>query len=352
MKMRTRLVLRILAVLGLAAQAALGQSPDSTATGDRVAWRVLTAADTLDLEPDPDEPVLDDEDGVIKPLPFFRRAGQRFEAFLGMSNVYDSNIDHNDDALRSYGFVPALTLRFRDRDRRPILRGVYNVGRHTYTNTDKWDRTSHQFGGAVVPDLRGAMRTLTTAEVSLRGNSEDRDISNQYQFQHEFEYRVTDDYRLHAYGTFRYKYYPGEIDRNAYKPNFGFVLEQKLDGDRTWEIGARYEWKLYELADERDRNYTRWTFDMEYDVPLTEVDELKFELTHRRKSYKERFVEIEDEDFLRRDFRWQFSVGYTRPVLSNIALDLRYKFERRDSNDPDKLYNAHLMDLSLVYQMW
>jgi len=124
----------------------------------------------------------------------------------------------------------------------------------------------------------------------------------------------------------------------------GVVFEQKLSGDRTWEIGARYE-----VNDEKlpRGEYFRWTFEMTYEIPVSSVSDVKFEAKHRRKFYRNRMVEVEGDDYLRKDTRWVIGSGLEVALSRNLTAELRYKFEARDSIDPDKPFTAHQVDFGL-----
>lgn len=271
-----------------------------------------------------------------------------FELRLSTSMSYDSNIGHDqDDLIASVGFVPGLMLRYRSTLRNPIVLISYGVSRHQYSQTEKWDRVSQMGSLSIRPPLHGVFRMKTDFNLASNGSFEDRDVSDQIRVVQEFEYRITSDVRFHTYGTLRWKY-PKDNDDDAFKPNVGVVLEQKLDGDRTWEMGARYEVNLEEV--ERG-NYSRWTFEMEYEVPLSDRSEIDLGVKHRLKNYWEKDVEIEDEDYLRRDQRWILGGVLDYELSSNVTARLGYQFEARTSNDPEKPFKAHLFDFGLVVMM-
>ena len=145
----------------------------------------------------------------------------------------------------------------------------------------------------------------------------------------------------------RWKRFPENAESNAFKPHVGGRFERRLTGGRRWEIGARYEIKS---AQNTRLNYTRWTFDIAYRLPvLSPQDLLKVKAKYRRKLYDERFVEIEDEDYLRQDYRWVLGTTWRYTVSQGFHVEWDYKFERRDSNDPEKPFNAHLLALALIY---
>lgn len=273
----------------------------------------------------------------------FRRNNLRME--VGYLTRFDSNIDHNEDDTDSFGFVPALLMQFRSGRIKPGFLLNYHFARHNYSGTDRWDRFSHLFVGIARPDQDGSFRLETRGEISLKGTSEDRDLSDQYQVQQDFEYRFSDDYRFHLYGTLRWKRFEN-VDRNEFKPNIGVELEQKLGDGRELEAGVRWETKEIDDADSR---YSRWTFSLDYDVQVSATSALEFSVENRRKAYRHDVVEIEDEDFLRRDFRWKFGMTWRKQLSDRFRFATDYRYERRDSNNPEKLFDAHLIDFSLYF---
>ncbi|RMF63949.1 MAG: hypothetical protein D6746_02335 [Bacteroidetes bacterium] len=265
------------------------------------------------------------------------------------SNVYESNINHDEEPVPSYGWVPALRLQLRSHRDDPFLTLTYHVARHAYTNTEKWDRVSHKAELNLAPEITDWLHAETSVEGSLRGSSEDRDISNQLRVVQDFELRFTRNHRLHLYGTLRWKQIPDDPEEDAFKPNLGLEFERQLPGGRRFETGVRYEQNREQL--ERG-NYTRWTFDMAYRFPfLHPRSRLEFGLKYRRKDYEARFVEIEDEDVLRRDHRWTAGLAWQITLLRNTRVLLDYQVETRDSNDPAKRFVAHQIGLSVGYRI-
>src|SRR5262245_52781506 len=51
---------------------------------------------------------------------------------LTMSTVYDSNLDHDEADLNSFGFVPSVGLHYRDNVEKPNFEADYEVGLHRY----------------------------------------------------------------------------------------------------------------------------------------------------------------------------------------------------------------------------
>lgn len=282
---------------------------------------------------------------------FINLIDQHFDAELQFSNIYEDNIDHDEDfeAVQSYGMVPALQVQFRSSASDPIFTAEYLVARHSYSNTERWDRISNAFRGAFEPRISDALRAKTSVELSLKGSSEDRDISNQFQVVQELEYRFTRRHRLQLYGTYRVKRFPDQPGAKDFKPNVGLNFERTNSDGERFESGARYE---FNKEEEIRGNYKRWTFTVGYRTPeINDREQFEIELRHRRKFYTARFVEIEDEDFLRQDNRLSVGVSWLHEFNRGVSMELGYEYETRSSNDPEKLYEANALILSMIYEL-
>ncbi|WP_456429748.1 surface lipoprotein assembly modifier [Rhodocaloribacter sp.] len=275
---------------------------------------------------------------------------RHIDAGLLFSNSYDSNINHDAEPVSSYGVVPGLRVRYLSAPQKPLYTLVYTVALHSYTNTDRWDRVSHQFTALYAPKLSDRLRARTSATVSLRGSSEDRDISNQFLLGQEFEFRIDRNHRLYLYGTYRLKRFPDKPENNAFKPNVGLDFERRLPEGRRWGVGVRYEIKR---RDNPRSDYGRWTFSLEYRTAyFGGGNQIRLGAKYRRKYYARKLVTIEKQDVLRRDQRWTLSFAWRRAFGRGFLVELGYKFENRDSNNPAKLYQAHLVELAFAYDLW
>src|SRR5205085_1564358 len=79
-----------------------------------------------------------------------------------LSTVFDSNVEHDERRLRSFGLVPSFGFHFRDNPERPSFEAEYEVGFHRYTRTDGFDRVSQYFTGAYRRRLPGRLSSRTT----------------------------------------------------------------------------------------------------------------------------------------------------------------------------------------------
>ena len=285
------------------------------------------------------------------PSPAGRFLSQHFGVELQFSNIYEDNIDHDSEleSIPSYGMVPSLQLQIRSSASNPLFTLDYLVARHSYSNTERWDRISNAFRGVFKPRISDSFSSSSSIEVSLKGSSEDRDISNQFQVVQEFEYSFTRRHHLQVYGTYRMKRFPGIEDSQTFKPNVGVNFERSNSDGERFESGARYE---FNKRNDPGGNYKRWTFSVAYRSPeFNERDQFEIGIKHRRKFYTQRLIEIEDEDYLRQDNRMSIDAVWAHQFKGGVTLELGYEYETRSSNDPDKLYEANAFSLVMIYEL-
>ncbi|GAB5536684.1 MAG: hypothetical protein Rubg2KO_29330 [Rubricoccaceae bacterium] len=280
-----------------------------------------------------------------------RSAWPHLEAEVGMSNIYESNIDHDVEATPSIGLVPALRLRVQDRAEDARLSLDYVLARHSYTNVERWNRTSHQVRMGVATELLDGLEGLTEAEVSLRGSSEDRDLANQIQLVQGLEWKVSRAIRVEGYGTLRYKTVPGNPNDRAFKPNTGLNLQHRWTSGARVEVGSRYELNV-EPEDRGD--YRRLTLDAEVRIP-TPGRESRIELgtRWRIKRYLTRLAEDADGDEIdafRVDQRWTTDVTWQGQLIRGVGVEAGVQVEQRVSTDADKHYTAASLLLGVGYR--
>ncbi|MBT8399294.1 MAG: outer membrane beta-barrel protein [Rhodothermia bacterium] len=269
-------------------------------------------------------------------------------AELQFASVYDSNIDQDDEPVSSYGLVPAARFMVRSSREDPILSGTYVLARHDYSNSERWTRTSHMGELVFEPSFSGIVRPQTSGQISIRGSSEDRDVSNEYRVDQEIEFRFTRNQRLILYGAMVWKKVPDSPIDDAFKPRTGVVLQQRGEDGRRWELDIRREWNEEQ---ETRGEYDRWKIETSYRFPVSKAIQARAQVEYRIKSYRDRFVEIEEEDYLRKDNRLTIGASAVSEIVRNVSLQVGYRFETRNSNDPDKLFSAHLMMLMLGYRL-
>ncbi len=319
---------------------------------------VETSSDPVQrAEEETEEEFMEEDAGVEKSTSgtgtsFGSFLNRHFDASLQFSSIYEDNIGHDADidAVQSYGMVPALQVRFQSSAENPLFVFDYLVARHAYSNTERWDRVSNAFRASFEPEISDELYLVTSAEISLRGSSEDRDVSNQYQVMQEIEYRFTRRHRLQLYGTYRIKRFPDQPGAQDLKPNVGINFDRRYSNGERFETGVRYE---FNKEEEIRGNYKRWTFSVEYRTPQFNKlrDQFEVGVKHRTKTYTARFVELDDQDYLREDHRLSIEAVWMHQFKRGVSTELGYEFETRGSNDPDRLYDANAFRFVMIYNL-
>ena len=276
---------------------------------------------------------------------------RRFWLSASLSTVFDSNVEHDERRLRSFGLVPSFGVHFRDNPEKPSFEAEYEVGFHRYTRTDSFDRVSHYFTGAYRKRLPGRLSSRTTAEVSLKGSSEDRDVNNQYSLEQQLQYRLTPAARLSAFAAYRLKRYPLiDAGKNAIDPYVGGRFAHELKGGREWQLTYRYD--KNRSQDPKDR-YVRWTYEAQFSTPLFRArrDLLTVEARYSPRLYA-RQIKVDGERVPRKDRRWVFQFDYERPLARDVRLGLGYQYENRNSNDPEKRFDSHVFGVTFNFDWW
>ena len=54
----------------------------------------------------------------------------------------------------------------------------------------------------------------------------------------------------------------------------------------------------------------------------------------------------------RHDDRWVFDVTYTRFIRPDLSMEVFYQYEKRNSNDIDKLFTSNVFGLTFTFDKW
>jgi len=280
------------------------------------------------------------------------RARRRFWISMSLASVFDTNITHDEQEVSAFGLVPSLGFHYRNNPERPSLEVDYEVGLHRYTNTDEFNRVSHNFSTVYRKQLAKRLYSKTTTEISLKGSSEDRDVNNNYVLEQQLQYRFTSNTRLAGFAAYRMKRYPLlDADSNAIDSYAGAKIEQRFRGDRRLELTYRYD---HNRAWDPRNNYFRRTYSLEFETPLSlkRRDALSAEFRYSPRTYQTRLTKVNGVRVPRHDDRWVFDVIYERLIGSSMAMAFEYEFEKRNSNDLDKLFSSHAFALTFTFDGW
>ena len=283
-----------------------------------------------------------------------RRPAPRRQQFWfenGVTNVYDSNIEHDSTNIGSYGVIVGASGRYRTIRSRPAIQLEYGVAVHEYTATDKWDRVSHLARAGLDMPVGSSLLLGLTGEGYLKGSSEDREIGDQYALIPRIEIRPIDDLRLRVIGAYRRRFFENAPGSNATNKYVTFDSRLRMRSV-TLEGGARFEENRPRTTRFR---FFRQTYTGRFTFPLSDDDDLLVGLEYRPVRYPDRDVDLEDEDGeeyeeVRQDRRWKPQLRWSRKWTRNLVTDLEYEYEMRFSNDPEKRYRGHVITFGTVVE--
>jgi hypothetical protein len=257
-------------------------------------------------------------------------------------NVYllDDNINHSRDDPHE-----TLEATWKTPVSKPNFEISYEIARHFHT-ADEWDRLSHDVRAAWEQRLSKHWNVETVGEVSLKGSTEDRDISDQYIFSPRLEYRFTRENRVRAYGAYRIRKFDEDPTRDARNRYAGIEYVYR-GGVRRADVGFRYE---VNRADSDRHHYTRWSYYADYTVPVGRRNRITLEANYRPRRYDVRTVRVGDHRELRLDKSWILAAGVGHLLRSDLEIFAGYRFENRTSNDPDKRFNERSAEAGLAYR--
>jgi len=248
--------------------------------------------------------------------------------------------------------VPSFGFHFRDNIEKPSFEVDYEVALHRYTNTDEFDRLSHNLSAVYRRQLAKRVYSKTTTEISLKGSSEDREINNNYIFEEQLQYRLPFNTRVAAFAAYRLKRYPLlELDSNSIDSYVGGKIEQRFRNDRRVEFTYRYD---HNRAWDPRNNYIRRTYALEFQTPLSIVrhDSLIAEFRYSPRDYQNRTTRVDRIRVPRHDDRWVFDVTYERLLRPDLSMAIFYQYEKRNSNDIDKLFTSNQFGLTFTFDKW
>jgi len=267
-----------------------------------------------------------------------------FTFFVNLGAIYDSNINHDEDPIRTWGGFLGGGVRFETDD----FYAQYEIASFSYTYTDSgWSRISHRLETAYEHDLSKKWEAELVGEAVLKGSSEDNDLGDEYTLKPRLNYDLSDSQRVRLYGAYRLRSY-GDIDplRDANNYYVGLQFRQRIG---TGHFDAEYRWEVNESKGPRNQ-YNRQTYGLEYTTPFGGgLHQLVLEARYRPVQYWHRRIDNEEDEDLRRDVRWIGTAVAKLSLSRRISIHPTYRYERRTSNDPEEEWDAHLGILSVQY---
>ncbi|MDQ2987103.1 MAG: hypothetical protein M3R13_10365 [Armatimonadota bacterium] len=244
--------------------------------------------------------------------------------------VHDTNIDRDDQRIKSWGVVYGAGLQYKSDADKPLFEASYEVAKHNYSSFDEFDRVSHAFSGIVHHKFSDQWRADLLAEVAFKGSSEDRDINDSVSIQPRFEYRITDDERLKLRMNYRWRKPP--IDPNGRHQNryAEFIYEKRLPRNHTISASIRHEINRSVFD---GNHYNRTIYGVEWETEPTDKDTISIELKFKDRRYTVREV---TKGVQRQDESWVIEADWEHFFDTRWSVLVDYRMERRTSNDPDE----------------
>ena len=269
--------------------------------------------------------------------------------YLRTAGLYDSNLDHDPVGRAAYGGVLAAGLTARDRASRPRVEVAYEAAAHRYSAPSRLERVSHHGEITFTARPARALAFSTEAEVSLRGSSEDRTGGHEFVGAEQLELRLTRATALRLTGAYRLRQYPDpqDVGRDARNRYAELELRQRVGSGIRMTMGGRVERHRADLA---RSSYNRTTWALGLETASARRVQLALELTYRVQRDPDRLVEVGGRDLPRRDRRFEPEAALTVRPWRSLDVMLGYSLDLRRSNDPDKVYDAHVV--SLVLTRW
>jgi len=268
--------------------------------------------------------------------------------YTGLSNVYDTNLDHSPAGLESYGVLVGLGGWYRHRSSGTTVAAQYDGVFRNYTGTTIWNRPGHDASLSINQRMGPHWAVGASAEALINGSAEDRVLRNEYSVQPEVEYRFNRSNRLLLYGEYLLKRYPSPLaSQNAVDPRVGVRFRQLLGAGRTWGVGGRYD---YNRADTTRYRFKGWAVIGDVASPLWAGARVSSNVRYRVRRYTSRLVELGTTKVLRRDDDWVATITWGQMLARSWEVFLSYQYETYQSNDSRREFLDHWV--GLTFNRW
>jgi len=266
---------------------------------------------------------------------------------VSYTTTFDSNLDHEIEPKKAFGFVPSVTAGYQARSKRHRLRLIYGIAASRYTRSTELNRVGQYLGGAYRFSF-GRWSLETEGEAILKGTNEDRETGNQFIFTEKLGYRFNNKMRASIYYAYRIKRFAQEdSERDSVNPMYGFKFSREFGQKLKWDIGYRYD---ENRAVSPRQNYVRSTYDTSLTYQLTKKDLISADARFRPRLY-ERAINLGGGVRVpRRDRKYSYDFAWRRDVSDRFGFELIYGYETQNSNDADKIYRNHQAGFSIFYR--
>lgn len=260
--------------------------------------------------------------------------------------TFDSNFDKEPIGVKSFGVIPSADFGYQLQKDRHRLQFQYSIGRPKYTNFPEYNRLGQYFRGAYRNTLGKGWSSESEFETLLRGLDEDREKNNQFIVTQKFNYRLTKKDKLGFYGVYRLKRQSEDPNQDAKNPQVGIKYTRQLTKKLESYGGFRYD---HNIAVGLRQRYIRRTFSAGLDFEATKRDKFSFEARYAPRLYG-RLIKVNGFNVPRSDKKMTFDFGWKHQFTDRFWFEADYQFEKRNSNDIDKIYKNHQVVFAIYYR--
>jgi hypothetical protein len=261
--------------------------------------------------------------------------------YTGLSYVYDSNIDHSQPGLKTFGGLAGLGGECRFGSRGARLNLGYDGLLRRYAGTSIWNVPGHDVQLALTGLVTRHWAVGSVVQVAINGSTEDRVLRNEYSSTWQLEYRFTHSNRLQLYGEYLVKAYPNPLGHTETDPRVGGVL--RLGERWSVAVGGRYE---VNWADSSRYRYRGPLLDIDLTIPVGPWGNIASSTQYRIRNFASRRIRVNGTEVLRRDSDFVATVAWHQPV-GHWEVVFGYRFERFRSNDARRVFREHVGSMTL-----
>lgn len=243
----------------------------------------------------------------------------------------------------SLGSRYRMAFQFRDGDDNSAFRLNYIITGRDFSDPDVPDRMRQDFTAGYEWKFGQNWKLSTTGQLISD------DLTSQYGFRPQMEYRFNKRRSLSLYGGHMTRMNRHFQNRTGQNILYGAKYEHKL-GDHTLQLAYRHD-----LNDSENARYdfVRSRYSISYKIPWNEGAKTYFKTEYSPREYSERFVDTLpefDPEFptLLQDASWTFTTVSHFAISQFLEIVPRYTLQTRMSNDPTKEdYILHVPSISL-----
>lgn len=261
--------------------------------------------------------------------------------------TFDSNFDKEPIATKSVGVIPSADFGYQLQKDRHRVQFQYSIGYPRYSKFAEYNKLGQYFRGSYRNTLGKGWNSETEFETLLRGLDEDREQNNQFIVTQKFNYRLTKKDKLGFYGVYRLKRQSVDPNADAKNPQVGVKYTRQLTNKLEAYGGFRYDKNIARGLRQR---YNRQTISAGFDFEATKRDKIGFEARYAPRNYTNRLTEVNGVDVSRSDKKYTFDFKWRHDFTSRFGVEANYQFEKRTSNELDKIYHNNQIVIALYYR--